>query len=243
MLRLAICDDMSDFLISTKEHLEHWKDRPGKLVIELFTNGDSLIESHIAKPFDIILLDVIMPLLNGIETAAEIRKHDKSVKIVFLTSSSEYAVDSYTVHADNYLLKPVDPEKLFLCINELYTDISDKSRCITISSASAVHRIELRNIEHMEAHGKKVLFVLSNGNTIESNQPFHFFQDKLLLEDGFFKCHRSYIVNIYRIITYTQKEIRMQSGARIPISRSCHAEFEALYFDLLFREDRRINHD
>ena len=96
-----------------------------------------------------------------------IRKHDRSVKIVFLTSTSAFAVDSYTVHADNYLLKPVA-------------------------------------------------------------------QDKLLLEDGFFKYHRSYIVNIYRIVTYMQKEIRMQSGFRIPVSRSCHAEFESAYFDLLF---------
>ena len=238
MLRLAICDDMSEFLISTKKYLEHWKDSPEKLLIELFTNGDSLIESHIAKPFDIILLDVIMPLLNGIETAAEIRKHDKSVKIVFLTSSSEYAVDSYTVHANNYLLKPVEPDKLFHCISELHADITDKSRCITVSSTAAVHRVELRNIEYLEAHGKKVLFVLSNGNTIESNQPFYFFHDKLLLEDGFFKCHRSYIVNVYSIISYTQKEIKMRSGARIPISRSCHAEFEAAYFDLLFKEER-----
>ena len=71
---------------------------------------------------------------------------------------------------------------------------------------------------------------------IESNQPLYFFQSKLLLADGFFKCHRSYIVNLYRIATYTQKEIQMQSGARIPISRSCHGEFEAAYFDLLFRE-------
>ena len=237
MLRLAICDDMPECLISTKEYLEHWKDRPENFVIELFTNGDALMEAHVSKPFDIILLDVIMPLFNGIETAAEIRKYDKAVKIVFLTSSSEYAVDSYAVRANNYLLKPVAPDRLFRCINELYEEILDKSRCITVSNPTAVHRVELRNIEYIEARGKKVLFVLSSGSTIESNQPFYFFQDKLLLEDGFFKCHRSYMINIYQITSYTQKEIQMRSGARIPISRSCHAEFEAAYFDLLFKED------
>ena len=162
MLRIAICDDMSEFLLSTKIQLEQWKDKPEELIIELFNNGDSLIEAHIANPYDIIFLDVLMLLLNGIETASEIRKHDRSVKIVFLTSTSAFAVDSYTVHADNYLLKPVAP-------------------------------------------------------------------DKLLLEDSFFKYHRSYIVNIYRIVTYMQKEIRMQSGFRIPVSRSCHAEFESAY--------------
>lgn len=238
MLRIAICDDMPDFLDGTKRQLEQWEDRPENLVIKLFHDGDSLLESHTSNPFDIILLDVIMPLLNGIETAAEIRKFDRIVKIVFLTSSAEYAVDSYTVRANNYLLKPVTQEKLFRCLNELSAEIQDKARSITVSSASAAHRIELRNIEYIEAHGKKVLLVLADGSTIESNNPFYYFQDKLLLEDGFFKCHRSYIINIYRIVTYTQKEIRMQSGFRIPIARSCHAEFEAAYFDLLFREGR-----
>lgn len=240
MLRLAICDDMPEFLLSTKMQLEQWKDKPEELIIELFNNGDSLIEAHIANPYDIIFLDVLMPLLNGIETASEIRKHDSSVKIVFLTSTSAFAVDSYTVHADNYLLKPVAQDKLFHCINELYSDILNNAKYINVSSATAVYRIELRNIEYIEAHGKKVLFILTNGSMIESNQPFYFFQDKLLLEDGFFKCHRSYIVNIYRIVTYMQKEIRMQSGFRIPVSRSCHAEFESAYFDLLFRKSGRF---
>lgn len=238
MLRLAICDDMPDFLTSMENDLKNWEEQPEKLIIETFTDGDSLIQSHKAFPFDIIFLDVIMPLFNGIETAAEIRKQDRNVKIVFLTTSSEYAVESYTVRANDYLLKPVSREKLFHCINEIYYDILDREKCISVSSVSAVHRVKLRNIEYIEAHGKKVQFVLSKGDSIESNRPFYYYQEKLLLEDGFFKCHRSYIINIYRIATYTQKEIQMQSGARIPISRSCHAEFEAAYFDLMFRRER-----
>lgn len=237
MLRIAICDDMPNYLVSTKMQLEQWNEQPKKLIIDTFHDGDSLLEAHISHPFDIILLDVIMPLLNGIETATEIRRFDKSVKIVFLTSSSEYAVDSYTVHANNYLLKPVTKGKLYSCISELSAEIQNNARCITVNSTSATHRIELRNIEYIEAHGKKVLLVLAEGTTIESNNPFYYFQDKLLLEDGFFKCHRSYMINIYRIVTYTQKEIRMQSGARIPIARSCHSEFEASYFNLLFKEN------
>lgn len=236
MLRIAVCDDMPDFLDSMKNLLEEWECKPEKPVIHLFSDGDSLLEAHILNPFDIILLDVIMPLLNGIETAAEIRRFDKSVKIVFLSSSPEYAVDSYEVHANHYLLKPVVPEKLFQCLNELSAEIRDKAKCITVSSTSAVYRTPLRNIEYIEAHGKKVLLILADKTMIESNYPFYYFQSRLLLEDGFFKCHRSYIVNIYRIVTYTQREMRMQSGARIPIARSCHGEFEASYFNLLFRE-------
>lgn len=237
MLRLAICDDMPEFLQSTRELLENWVEKPVEILIELFTDGDSLIESHTSNPFDIILLDVVMPLLNGIEVATEIRKFDKSVKLVFLTSSSEYAVESYSVKANNYLLKPIDSGKLYYCLNDFYIDIMERAKYITVKTVAAMHHIALRNIEHIEAQGKKVLFVLCDGTTVESPNPFYFYEEQLLQEDGFLKCHRSYIVNIYKISTYTQKEIRMQSGFRIPISRSYHKEFEHTYFELLFRKD------
>ena len=236
MLRIAICDDMPDFLTSVKGQLEQWEDTPEKFVIELFKDGDSLLESHTAKPFDIILLDVIMPLFNGIETAAEIRRFDKSVKIVFLTSSAEYAVDSYTVHANNYLLKPVDSDKLFHCLSDLYTDILNNAKCITVNSSAAVHRVEVRNIEYIEAHGKKVLLVLTDGSMIESNNPFYYFQDKLLLDDGFFKCHRSYLVYLPNVDHFSMTEIITKTGRSIPIARGYGKSFKEAYFTFVFRD-------
>lgn len=237
MLRIAICDDMPEFIQSIEKLLEDWEEKPTDILPEVFTDGDSLVESHTSNPFDIILLDVVMPLLNGIEVASEIRKFDKTVKIIFLTSSSEYAVESYSVNANNYLLKPIDKNKLYSCLHVLYTEIVEHAKYITVKSVTAMHRIALRNIEHLEAQGKKVLFVLCDGTTVESTNPFYFYENKLLHEDGFLKCHRSYIVNVYKITTYTQKEIRMQSGYRIPISRSYHKEFEHAYFELLFRKE------
>lgn len=236
MLRIAVCDDMTDFLQVAKRYLEEWSNSPARLVVELFSDGESLIERHQAAPFDMIFLDVIMPMQSGIETAAEIRRYDQSVKIILLTSSPEFVEESYEVHANHYLLKPLTPERLYHCICNLYDEILEQAKFLTIPTITATHRVALRRIESVEALGKKVSVTLEDGHHIESNQPLYFFQSKLLLADGFFKCHRSSIVNLYRIATYTQKEIQMQSGARIPISRSCHGEFEAAYFDLLFRE-------
>ena len=71
-----------------------------------------------AEPFHIILLDILMPLLNGMDTARELRQYDKTVKIIFLTSSPEFALESYDVKAYSYLLKPVTYEKLEETLNE-----------------------------------------------------------------------------------------------------------------------------
>jgi len=233
MLRIAICDDEPIFASQIEAIIGHWTDKPADTITEKFTDGDTLIRAHTAAPFDIILLDVIMPLLDGIETAREIRMADKDVKIVFLTSSPEFAVDSYTVKASNYLLKPIDPYRLLACL-ELSADIAGSSPGLILRCPHAVYRVNLSDIEYIEAQNKHILFVLSDGRTVESLAPLYTYESALTLDDGFFRCHRSYIVNIYRIDTYTTKEIRMRSGARIPISRSCHKEFEDAYFTVLF---------
>ena len=112
MLRIAICDDDPTFLTLTAAVIGRWENKPLDLQLETFENGDELIRVHDEVPFDIVFLDVLMPLLNGIETARAIRERDKKVKIVFLTATAEFAVDSYTVKADNYLLKPFAPPEI-----------------------------------------------------------------------------------------------------------------------------------
>ncbi|MBE6606093.1 MAG: response regulator transcription factor [Ruminococcaceae bacterium] len=234
LLRIAICDDMPDFLARANSLVSAWKNDPENVIIELFSDGDSLIDVHIKNPFDIILLDIVMPLMNGIDTAAQIRKNDKSVKLVFLTSSPEFAIESYSVQANGYLLKPIDKDKLYSCLDHLYSSIADNTKYIMIKDAASVHRIELRSIEYAESQGKHVIFTLYDSSQIKSSEPFYVYNDKLTAHDGFFKCHRSYIVNIFRISKYTPKEITMRSGCRIPISRNAHKDFEAAYFELTF---------
>lgn len=233
-MRLAICDDMQISLCQIKNVLAQWEGYPDNLQVESFEDGDSLITAHNANPFDIILLDVIMPLLNGIETAREIRQHDKMVKIVFLTSSPEFAVDSYTVKANNYLLKPLDTEKLYACLDELSEDILNNVKTIVIKSTKALHKIEINNIEYLEAQNKRVLVAFCDGTSIIATEPLYCYEDQLKLEDGFFKVSRSYIVNIHHVNTFTTKEVRMQSGCLISIARSCQKDFETAYFETLF---------
>ena len=175
-----------------------------------------------------------MPLLSGMETAKELRQSDKTVKLVFLTTSSDYAVDAFQVKASNYLLKPIGPAMLYRCLDELSEELHTSARRICIRGIHSMHQISVADIEYIESQNKRILFVLSGGQTILSCEPLYTYEEKLMLDEGFFKCSRSFIVNIHRIDTFTAKEIRTRSGARIPISRSCHREFEKAYFSVLF---------
>ena len=237
MLRIAVCDDELSFLSQLHSILSAWQPNSSRFCIESFDNGDALLSSHAESPFDIILLDVVMPMFNGIEVARELREHDTSVKLVFLTSSPEYAVDSYTVKANNYLLKPIDKTKLYQCLDELCNELLDKNqKNIHIRGTNAIHKISLSDIEYVEAQNKHTLFILRNKPFLESIDSLYHHEDKLTLTEGFYKCHRSYIVNINYIDTYTTKEIRMRSGYRIPISRNCQADFENAYFSYTFKK-------
>lgn len=234
MLRIAICDDMPEFLQKAEPVISKWPRKPTDLAVQTFSDADALIAAHGQHPFDIIFLDVVMPLLGGIAAAKEIRQQDKAVKIVFLTSSPEFAVDSYAVKASNYLLKPLDAGKLYACLDELAEDIRQSTKYILIRDRHAVHRVTLQEIEFLESDNKCIHFSLTSGKTLTSTEPLYQYENKLSLSDGFFKCSRSYIVNIHRIDSFTAKEIRMQSGYRIPISRSFQKDFEAAYFAVLF---------
>lgn len=231
-MRIALCDDRPDQLENLHSMILAWN---GEYVsVSCYDNGDALLQAHRTTPFDIIFLDILMPLLNGMETARELRQTDKTVKLVFLTASADFAVEAFSVKASNYLLKPLDPEKLHRCLEELSEELHTFARKICIRGIHAMHQIPVEDIEYIESQNKRILFVLSNGETILSGEPLYAYEEKLTLEDGFFKCSRSFIVNIHRIDTFTAKEIRTRSGARIPISRSCHREFEDAYFSVLF---------
>ena len=234
MLRIAICDDSADFIQQIIEIINRWQAKPLNTVCTAFDNGDELTSAHKSAPFDIILLDAIMPMLNGIETAREIRRMDKNVKIVFLTSSPEFAVESYTVKANNYLIKPINEHALFQCLDEFIAEIAQNARTITVKGLYSVQKLALDSIEYVEAQNKHIVFTLSDGTMLETTEPLHVCENKLTLNDCFIKCHRSYIVNINHVETYTLKELKMRSGCRIPISRSFQKAFESAYFTILF---------
>ena len=234
VFRIAICDDILDSLQQAKNLIGIWQEKPEDLYVETFTDADALIAAHSKLPFDIILLDIMMPLLNGIDAAKEIRQQDGYVKIVFLTSSPEFAVESYAVKANNYLLKPVVPEALYNCLNELVQEIRLNAKSVLIKGGNTVHRVPLNLIEYVEANNKEVLFSLVNGQSFISKEPLYTYEDQFSLADGFYKCNRSYIVNLYQIDTYTATEVTTRSGCRIRISRRIRKDFESIYFSLLF---------
>ena len=234
-MKIAICDDEIHFIDAICPMLEKWaKEREIELTLYRFMNGDDLIDAQKSECMDLIILDVIMPLLSGIDTARELRNTNQTVPIVFLTSSREFAVDSYEVKALNYLIKPVDEVKLFLVLDDFLKAFRQPETFFTAKTADGFQRIDIADVDYLEAQNKQVLVHLSNDRTIAIRELFSKCAEVFSPENGFCCCHRSYIVNLNNVERFSKTEIITVHNAVIPISRNSYAAFKGTYFNHMF---------
>ena len=237
MIRIAVCDDSPEFLQQAVNMVERWSEESGvPAEIYRFDNGDALLAKNAVTHMDIIFLDIIMPLQSGIDTAKELRQSDKAVKIIFLTSSPEFALDSYEVKAQDYLLKPVTYEKVKETLTECSHTFEEEPKNIVLKTDFGYQKLYFHDMEYAEAQNKRVVFFLRTGKTVESAESLHSLEDRLCLNDGFFKCHRSYLVYLPNVDHFTMTEIITKSGRSIPIARGYGKAFKEAYFAFVFRD-------
>lgn len=237
MLRIAVCDDSSDFLQRAVELIEKWSEQSGiPAEIYRFDNGDALIAKNASVRMDIIFLDIIMPLQNGIDTAKELRQSDNAVKIVFLTSSPEFALESYDVKASGYLLKPVTYDKLKEILDECSSAFDAEPKNTVLKTTFGYQKIFFHDIEYLEAQNKKVIFYLRTGKTVRAFDPLYLLESRFTESDGFFKCHRSYLVYLPNVDHFNQTEVITKSGHTVPIARGYGKAFQEAYFSTMFKD-------
>lgn len=234
-MKIAVCDDEELFIDSTCALVKQWAAKHSvSVTLFRFTNGDDLIDAHQKECMDLILLDVIMPLFNGMDTARELRCAGQTVPIIFLTSSREFAVDSYEVKAFHYLVKPVDIGKLFDVLDDFLKTLRLPKNTFTAQTGSGFLQIIISDVDYLEAQNKQVFFHMSDGEIIAVHERFSKCAEVFSAENGFCRCHRSYIVNLSKIQQFSKSEIVTFSHAVIPISRNSYSSFKETYFQHMF---------
>lgn len=233
-MNIAICDDEILFTRELSSLLTHWaKKNDFSLTLYPYSNGDDLLTALRTIPVDLIFLDIIMPLLNGIDTAREIRSMGLTVPVIFLTSSREFALDSYDVKAFHYLLKPVNTLKLFSVMDDFFKTYHVPAETFVAHTADGFCSITLNDVDYLEAQNKQVLVCLSNGTTLKIRELFTKCEGGFTPEKGFFKCHRSYIVNLSHIKQFTRTMVTTGISS-VPISRNNYSAFKDAYFSYMF---------
>ncbi|MGN1050970.1 MAG: LytR/AlgR family response regulator transcription factor, partial [Acutalibacteraceae bacterium] len=175
--------------------------------------------------FDIFLLDMIMPDMNGISLAREIAKKVKAPIIIFLTASKDHALEAYGVRAIRYLLKPVDTDSLSEAITLAYSQLKSrkKEKTFCIKTADGIQKIKYSHILYAEMAMRAIHIYKFDGNKIVSNIMRKSFEEEMapLLNDKcFVQIHKSYIVNMDYIDTLGKSELTLFTGTKLPISRN-----------------------
>lgn len=236
---IAICDDRIEELEAVTGLLSRWQKERGTAVrCRSFQSGAELLDACEKEAFSVYLLDVMMPGTDGLTAAAGIRRLDEDAAIVFLTSSPGFAFESYSVHALDYLLKPVRAERLFPILDRLLLREQRPKEGLMLKCGATLVRVLFSQLTYVEVNGKHLYFNLTDGTVREVFGTLKEYEPMLLSRPEFMQVHRSYIVNMLQIAELSPGGIRTFSGRELPVSRRLYPQLQKDYMKLLFTTDR-----
>lgn len=235
-MRVALCDDEHVHIKSITQMLGEYRAPDGSSVlVDQYDNAIELISNIKKIDYDALLLDIVMPGFTGIEAARDIRVDNMSIPIVFLTNSPEFAVDSYRVHALDYLMKPVKADDLYTTLNHIFALCDRKKKdLLTINSAKEVHTISYEQLVFVEINNGVLSFYTLDGNVKTVRGKLSEYEGELLRRNSFIKVHRSYIINMDNMKSYDRKNFTAMTGQIIPVSRNISKEVQDEYLDYLY---------
>lgn len=236
-MKIAVCDDELQVLDELSCFLEQYcEEYHREIEYELFQSPFELFaKMEQGVCYDVLFLDILMNSDNGIEVARELRKQDQNVKIIFLTSSSEYAVQSYTVGAYFYQLKPIQKENFTELMEKTFSEwIKEQSEYFIVKCKNGIHRIDVQQLEYCEVVNRSLVFYLQNGSELKSNISIQEVEDTLSRFDCFVRPHRSYLINMRFVESISVKCINMTCKARIPIPHGKYTQIKDCYLEYAF---------
>lgn len=219
LIYIAVCEDEKIQVELLEKYVNNWADeRNIKAVIEAFSSAESFDFSwSMNKRYDVLLLDIQMEGINGVELAKKIRKEDDIIDIVFITAIFDYIQVGYDVGAINYLIKPIDEKKLHQCLDRVVQKTSKEAKTILIDMDGEIIRIIQDDIRYIESFGHNVeIITIDEKYTTRKNIGII---EKELDENSFVRCHRSYIVGLEHVKRIGREDIELDNEDVIPVSR------------------------
>ncbi|MDD3253620.1 MAG: LytTR family DNA-binding domain-containing protein [Lachnospiraceae bacterium] len=229
-MHIAVCDDNTDELAHIASLLEHYRrEYNSSITYETFYSATELLETMKTRRFDLLFLDILMPGVNGIDAAREIRCTDEDIPIFFLTASREFAIESYRVNAEDYMMKPAKEEEIFSALDKQLARLSENSAYLILKITDGIVKLPLSQIVFVEVLNHTVYFTLKNGAVREVTGSLSDYESTLLTDPAFYKPHRSYVVNLEQVVELSKKGFFTTVGKTVPIARDTFSKTKAAY--------------
>lgn len=228
MYRIAVCDDEKMLREEVKKLILEWD---STLEVELYSSGEELLDNY--RACQVIFLDIDMGGMNGIEAGKRIRQMDREVKIIYLTAYRDYVAGAFEVHAFQYMVKPINREKLFLILEEifLYVRRTEEKHILDFHTVKGMVCLPTEEIYYFAYENRRVQMV--------TGEESYFLADRIgnvlkrMAEFGFSMPHQSFVVNMFHVKNIKNQEILLDNGVLLPLSQKKQKLFKQEMTDYL----------
>ena len=230
-MKIAFCDDDAGQREILRELAETYAARKGEVNIlyYIFSDPEELLENS-AKigGYDIYVLDISMPVMNGIDLGVALRRAGYDGRIIYLSASEEYAVDSFRAKPFNYILKPIDAEKFSAALDEAVNDASaGREKSIIVRTKEGSVKVRFDSILWAELCRRTVVYHMLDGRVVESIQIRTTFAEavqEFLVDDRFMQCGASMLVNLYHVTLVEKNYMMFRNTEKVYLPRRACSE-------------------
>lgn len=221
-----LCDDNVDDLESLRGSIKDYIASRGIIGETIcFSSPEEALRFSEERPADstaVYLLDILMPVVDGIGLGKKIRERDGSSAVIYISTSREYALDAFEVHAFSYLIKPFSHEKLFSELDVCLGQTAPTAHIVSVKTAGGIIGVETAKIIAVEYYAHRLTFHMKNGKkifTLYQRQPFYVQAEELIKTGCFLRVSASHLVNFRNIRGLKTNEFIMCDGTRYKITR------------------------
>ena len=234
MIRIAICDDEKKILDEVSGYIRNYSGKKSEEIeISCFESAGALTCAlEDGKSFDVFVLDVYIGGEMGTQLARDIRRLGIESPIIFATTSVEHAPESFETGTLRYLIKPINPSKLYEAL-DVALDAAEKlgRRLIKLKTENGVERINANHIIYSEAHAHYQYVTLDGGKQLRVRMTVSELYSHLVQYSGFLRVGSAYIINLRNVKNVTTSEVHMYNDITVPIPRGKHNEIKKAFWD------------
>lgn len=231
MLEIAVCDDETLITAQIEKMLEEiTEESVTKIEVDVFYDGSSLVE-HISqgKRYDIIYLDIEMTKQNGIDAAWNIRKLDKKVLIIYVTSHESFAKEVFEVSAFRFITKPIEPQIFKKYFKDAETEIVRRSKYFQYQYNKISYRLPIEDILYFQSD-RRVTYIITNDGSKKCYGKLNDIERRLVESDMYFyRTHQSFLVNPKYVTAYFYDSMELADGTTLSISENRRKRVSELF--------------
>jgi len=243
-MRIALCDDDARYRAQLLELMGEYKAQNADkdIIFSIYESAEELLNVvEKTGTFDLYVLDIIMNGMNGIDLGLKLRRMGHTDKIIYLTSSIEFALDAFKARAYHYILKPIKKDEFFSILTETVNSVvSHRDKNIIVKTKESSVKLTLDSILYAELCRRVIVYHLINGKTIETitiRTPFSEAVQDLLQDNRFILCGAGMVINLHHITSVENESILFKDTQKIYISKKNCREIRSAWYDFWFDEE------